>query len=181
MDYFLGQIKIFGGNYAPQDWHVCDGSTVSVQTYQELFALIGTTYGGDGVNTFGLPDLRGRIVVGMQASQADYALGKKGGLESVTLTEANLPQHTHTLSANTNNATASALTGNILAAPVDPKGSGREVLTYIPKSAPGFKLKPLNRETISNTGGSQAHENRMPYLTLNYIICLTGGLFPTPN
>src|SRR3569623_1528496 len=101
MDNFLGEIRMFAGNYAPEDWHFCDGSTLQINQFDALYALLGTTYGGDGRVTFGLPDLRGRAPVhkGTGTGLPPVTLGQKGGSETVSLPAANLPPHTHPLNA----------------------------------------------------------------------------------
>ncbi|HUI99956.1 MAG TPA: tail fiber protein [Usitatibacter sp.] len=170
MDPFTGEIRIFGGNFAPQNWMLCNGASLPISQYQELYALIGTTYGGDGQQTFNLPNLCGRIPVG--AGQApgmqSYALGQQGGLDSVPLADVNHPQHTHLAYAVTDAATQSTAKGAMLA-------SSTAVSIYAQRSA-GTALS--GSSIAPSAGKALAHENRMPSLTLTYIICVN-GIFPS--
>lgn len=163
---YVGEIRMFAGNFAPNGWNFCDGSLLPISEYDTLFNLIGTTYGGDGQSTFGVPDLRGRVPVHMTGSQP---IGVMGGVEQVTLTSSQIPTHTHPLVASTNQANAITGLNGILAAP--------------PAVAPYFTSAPdsnLNAASCSNVGGNQPHDNMQPYLAINFIISLF-GIFPTPN
>jgi microcystin-dependent protein len=165
-DAYIGEIRMFGGNYAPSGWALCDGSVISISQNQALFALIGTTYGGDGVQTFGLPDLRGRAPI---HKSNVYPLGQKGGVESVTLTSQNMAAHTHVPSAQT--ATGSA------ASPANAFWAGNSDYNTFVQAAPTAQFNPT---TIGAAGGSQPHENMMPFTTINFIIA-TEGIFPSQN
>ncbi|NIR27710.1 MAG: phage tail protein [candidate division Zixibacteria bacterium] len=162
---FIGQIMPWPINYAPKDWAFCDGRLLSIAEYSPLFALIGTTYGGDGRTTFGLPDLRGRVAVGAGAGPGltNYYLGQSGGMERVTLTANNLPEHTHPTPASTTEANEGTPTANIAPAAV---ARGSEIYA----SPVDTNLAPTGNNTTSN----QPVENRMPLLALNYIIALNG-------
>ncbi|NRR31889.1 phage tail protein [Oxalobacteraceae bacterium] len=174
---YIGEIRMFGGNFPPYGWAFCDGSLQAISENDALFNLLGTTYGGDGVETFGLPDLRGRVPVhigGLNGNQ--YQLGEKAGTENVTLTSATIPAHSHAMSAST--AAPLPATG-----PVD-LSSG----AYVPAS-PLPKPKLYNNEapdtqlsggSISAAGGSIAHDNMAPFQAVNFIIALY-GIFPSPN
>ncbi|MBS7563834.1 phage tail protein [Mucilaginibacter sp. Bleaf8] len=175
MEPYLGEIRLFPGNYAPVGWLFCNGSIVSIAENDALFTLLGTTYGGDGQTTFGLPDLRGRVVVSQTGST--YPLGNKGGVEQVTLNTAQLPVHNHSFNVSNANGTVSTVTNNFLAAPVDPTTNAKIVNLYLPTATPNLVVQPLLADTLSDAGGNQPHENRMPYLTINYIIC-TSGIYP---
>jgi microcystin-dependent protein len=168
---FIGEIRMFGGNYAPAGWAFCDGGQLAIAENDTLYSLIGTTYGGDGVNTFNLPDLRGRVPVHQGKNQfgTSYILGQQAGVESVTLTTQSMPQHTHALSATTNSGSQSNPGGNILA-------NSQGLPPYIQESADGN----LNANMLSPAGGSQPHENRQPYAGIAFIIALY-GIYPQPG
>lgn len=170
-DSYIGEIRIFAGNFAPQGWAFCDGSLQSIADNTTLFTLIGTTYGGDGQNTFGLPDLRGRVPLhqGSGPGLSPYVIGQSGGSESVTLQTSQLPLHNHILSGNSANANTTDPTNNFLAAQPG-------LLEYSPGPPGGV----LNSASTGSAGGSQPHENRMPILGVNYIISLF-GIFPSRN
>ncbi|MBC3932410.1 phage tail protein [Undibacterium curvum] len=176
-DSFLGEIRIFAGNYAPIDWAICDGSKLSISGNQALFSLIGTTFGGDGVTDFQIPDLRSRLPIGMGTGPGLTArvLGQTVGADTVTLTEAQMPVHTHTIFGSANPATD-----------ITP---GKDSTLGNTKTNALFYFKP-DTTSAENTfasgmmstswGGSQAHNNTMPSLALTYIISLN-GVYPTPN
>lgn len=168
-DPFVGVVITTIFNYAPEGWLPCDGRTLSVRDYQMLFAVIGTTYGGDGINTFGLPDLRGRTTVGQGtgAGLTPRALGQKGGAETVTLTASQMAAHTHTATA-VKNASQSV--------PAATLTWGGDPAT--PLFSNGTPDAPMNTHAISVTGGGAAHNNMSPFMALNYIICVQ-GLYPT--
>ena len=171
---FVGQVLAVGFNFAPSGWFLCNGQLLAIAEYQVLFTLIGTTYGGNGTTTFAVPNLNGRAIVGsgQAAGFSNYVLGQNAGTESVTLNANQLPLHTHPISASSNAATASAPASNlILAAPsvASPLMFG----TVAPTT-------PLAPTTIGTAGGNQPHENRQPFLTVNYIIAAF-GIFPSRN
>lgn len=163
---FIGEIRFVGFNFAPQGWALCNGQIMSIQQNTALFALIGTTYGGDGITNFALPNLQGRMPLHQGSG---FVIGQSGGQESVTLTVAQMPKHTHTLKASS--ATANS------AAP------GSEVLANSSASPIYNSVTPdtqLNKASISATGGNQPVATMPPYLTLNCIIALE-GIFPSRN
>lgn len=170
-DYYVGEIRLFAGTYAPVDWHDCDGTLLSINTYQVLFSLLGTRYGGDGVTTFGLPDLRGRLPIGYGTSGgADisaYTLGQSGGATAVTLTGAQMPLHTHLEMATTNAASSTSPIGNILADPSD------SFNLYTPANPTNVSVTMAAGVILPN-GGGQAHMNIMPSMAMRYIIALNG-------
>ncbi|WP_298327489.1 tail fiber protein [Asticcacaulis sp.] len=177
VDYYVGEVRLFAGQYPPVDWHLCDGSLLSVSTYQALFALIGTTYGGDGVTTFGIPDLRGRVPVGQGQGTglSPRTLAQAGGAEAVSLAAAHTPAHSHSFA--TAGVTATDLTpGQTLAfanteSPATAylkDGSGAGAATVTTLAAP----------SISTSTGGATHNNMMPTMALTYIIALN-GTFPT--
>jgi microcystin-dependent protein len=169
---YIGEIRMFGGNYAPLGWMFCDGSLLPISQYDALFALLGTTYGGDGVTTFGLPDLRGRVPIsqGQGPGLSPYALGQMAGSEQVTLVPGQLPAHTHT-------ALASVVAGNS----GGPAGHAWALTTTLtPYSTDATQIQPMAAGAVGSVGGSQSHDNLMPYLTVNFIIALE-GIFPTSS
>ncbi|WP_400162721.1 phage tail protein [Brevibacillus sp. TJ4] len=169
MDQYVGEIRMFGGNYAPQGWAFCNGQLLSPDQYPALFALIGTTYGGDGVGTFALPDLRGRLPVHMgtnPGTNTAYSLGQKGGVETVALTQNQLPHHTHVVQASSQAGTSNNPENNVWA-------SGQQ-LFYNGVQSSGITMG----SSISATGGAQPHNNIMPFLATNFIIALDGNWPP---
>ena len=175
---FMCQIEIFSFNFAPKGWTLCNGQLLPINQNQALFSLVGTTYGGDGRVTFGLPDLRSRIPISMGTN----VIGTVGGEESHTLKMGEMAQHTHALNgdatstnvANTPGAPQSSVLGKAQGA-ITP--SGTFTVDIYSTSNPNNTLAP---PVIGNTGGSQAHTNIQPYLTLNFCIALQ-GIFPSRN
>lgn len=169
MEPFIGQIQAFGFNFAPRGWAKCEGQLMSIAENNALFALLGTMYGGDGRTTFGLPDLRGRNIVGVGNGPGlnPVVQGEKGGSESVILTPANLPAHNHLVSVavNTGNGEETTSTGFIAS----------HAGAFSDEATPGAGLSGVSS---SNTGGSQPFQNRDPYLGINYCIALQ-GIFPS--
>lgn len=164
-DPYIGEIRLFAGNFAPSGWAMCNGQQLSISENSTLFSLIGTTFGGDGQQTFALPDLQGRVPLHMGEG---YELGEKAGVENVTLTAQQLPAHSHSWSASTSAAQNATPVGNAFAA---------GVATVYSNSNP---TTPMNANVVGLTGGGTAHQNRQPYVCLSYIISLV-GLFPTRN
>jgi microcystin-dependent protein len=166
---YVGEIRMFGGNFAPAGWMFCDGSLLPISEYETLFNLIGTTYGGDGQSTFALPDLRSRVPVhqGQGPGLSSYTLAQTGGVETVTLTQNQIPIHSHTPMASNagnsdnplNNFWANSNTG--------------KPYTAAPPTV------QMNAATIAATGGSQPHDNMIPFLCVSYIISLF-GIYPSP-
>jgi microcystin-dependent protein len=164
---YLGEVKIISWNFAPKGWAFCNGQLLPINQNQALFAILGTTYGGDGRVTFGLPDLRGRAPVYV-GGPIGAVLGQKGGEEIHTVNQSEMPVHFHGANAHTGAANAADATNGVFA-DVSSKAYGApNALTTL---APG---------TVTSTGGSQPHENRQPYLVLNFIIALQ-GVFPSRN
>ncbi len=166
---FVGEIRMFAGNFAPRGWAFCDGQLLAVSQNDALFSLLGTIYGGDGRTTFGLPDLRGRIPLhqGTGPGLSARRLGSKGGAERETLTTNQLASHTHDWNANTADATTAAPAGKVLAKAVN--------FRFWEPANPNTDLAST---TIANTGGSQPHNNLMPTLCINFIIALV-GIYPS--
>lgn len=179
---YVGQITLFAGSFPPANWKFCDGSLLNIQSYQALFALIGTIYGGDGVTTFGLPNLRGRIAVGRSNTPppgmiGSYPLGNAGGVSDVTLTQAQYPNHDHSLIVTTATATANSPSATLMPAAL-PTGFQAYVT---PNAGASLTAVSLSANAVTAyAGGGQSHTNLMPTMNLNYIICAT-GLFPQFN
>jgi microcystin-dependent protein len=170
---FVGEIRIFAGNFPPVGWMFCDGAPLPISENDVLFQLIGTTYGGDGQETFNLPNLQGRVPVhqGTGASGTTYQMGEMAGVESVTLTVNQIPVHTHAFLATGDSGSAASPQN---ATP----GSGTSITIFRP--VPPDPPSAMAAQSISSTGGSQPHDNMQPYLCLNYIISLF-GIFPSQN
>lgn len=184
MDPFLGQIVMFGGNFAPRGWALCEGQLLAISQNTALFSILGTTYGGDGRTTFALPDLRGRspISAGRGPGLNDIRLGERGGAEMKTLNVTELPNHTHTNSLKVSSANASQsdpTPGSSIAKPGATKGRTFEATDGFNAATPDVTLNG-NSVTTGNTGGNQPFNIRNPYLGVNYIIALQ-GVFPSRN
>jgi len=167
MEPFIGEIRMFAGNYAPRDWALCDGQNISIQENDALYSLLGTTYGGDGRTSFALPDLRGRIPIhfGIGPGLSPRGLGMKSGAEVVAINTIQLPSHSHTLEASSVAATESAPDGKVLGVPTkDFYGENPSV--------------NMHSNTIGSAGNSQSHNNMMPSLCVNFIIALR-GIYPS--
>ena len=166
---FLGQITIFGFNFAPRSWALCDGQVLPINQNQALFSLLGTTFGGDGQTTFALPDLRGRTPLhqGTGPGLSSRPLGSKGGEQTHALTTTEIPNHTHAARASSADGNAPVPTNNVLAAANN---------AYRPPD----NLTALQAGTLATTGTGQGHENMQPYLTLSFCIALM-GVFPSRN
>jgi microcystin-dependent protein len=162
---FIGEIKMFGGNFAPRGWASCDGQLMSIAQNDALFALIGTIYGGDGQTTFALPDLRGRVPIGVQAP-----IGTVAGAEQVTLTSVQNPVHSHPALNGSNGISASPLNGFWA---TDVSGNTGQYSNQ----APNALMAP---DALTIAGGAQPHTNVQPYLCIRYIIALE-GIFPSRN
>jgi microcystin-dependent protein len=165
---YIGEIRMFGGNFAPAGWAFCDGQELPISENDALFTLIGTTYGGDGESTFKLPDLRGRAPVHLGAGPGlgTYGIGEQAGVESVTLTTQQIPSHNHAWLASTGAGTSNSPVNNVIASPPQVK----------PYRA-GSPSDPMSPKTIQAVGGQQPHENLQPYLTISFILSLF-GIFP---
>lgn len=173
---FLGQITMFGGNFAPRGWAFCNGQLLAISQNSALFSLLGTIYGGDGETTFALPELRGRAPIhwGSGPGLSTRNIGAKGGVETVTLTTNQIPSHDHALFGDAGSANASTPLGNAHATGEDPN---RNPLNQYSNVAP---TSAMHADTVGNTGGGQAHENMMPWQAVSYIIALT-GVYPSPS
>jgi microcystin-dependent protein len=161
---FLSEIRIMSFNFAPKGWALCNGQLLPINQNQALFSLLGTTYGGNGQTNFALPDLRGRVPLHMGEG---HNLGERAGEQTHTLSISELPTHIHTLQASSSNGNTAVPTAHVLGSVSDAYG-------------PASDLSSLNSAAVTNDGGSQPHENTMPYLTLNFCIALQ-GVFPSQN
>lgn len=176
---YVGEIRIFAGNFPPAGWAMCDGQLMQISENETLFNLIGTTFGGDGQVTFAMPDLRGRIPIhqGTGTGLTTRTLGESIGVETVTLTQTQIPDHTHSFQATTALATATAPTGAMLATPSSPTTG----YLYLSGTASGTVNNAAPAaDAVGSTGSGQPHDNLMPYLGVNYIISLF-GIFPSQN
>lgn len=168
---YVGEIRMFGGNFAPAGWMFCDGQLLPISENETLFQLIGTTYGGDGQSTFALPDLRGRLPIhmGQGSGLSNRVIAETGGAEEVTLTIQQIPSHTHAVLASTGIGTSNNPAGNVV-------GSSPSVDVFI-AFPPDTGFNPA---VVSPVGGNQPHTNFQPYLCVNFIISLF-GIFPSPT
>lgn len=162
---FLSEIRVFSFGFAPKGWALCNGQLLPINQNQALFSLLGTTFGGDGRVNFALPDLRGRVPIEVGSS---FTLGERGGEQAHTLSIAEMPTHTHVLNATSTAGTQLVPANNMLAP------------SNLPTYRNADQLQPMNAGTVANAGGSQAHQNMMPFLTLNFSIALQ-GIFPSPT
>lgn len=167
---YIGEIRMFAGNFAPAGWAFCNGQVLAISENDTLFNLIGTTYGGDGQNTFALPDLQSRVPIHQGADPATgttYTIGETGGVETVTLTAQQIPSHNHLLMASTQIGTQANPGGNILA-------NSQGAQPYIEESPDNT----LNAQALASAGGNQPHDNLQPFVVINFIISLF-GIFPS--
>jgi microcystin-dependent protein len=161
---FLSEIRIMSFNFAPKGWAMCNGQFLPINQNQALFSLLGTTYGGNGQTTFALPDFRARVP--LHEGQG-FTLGQAGGQSAHTITMSEMPQHIHLMSGSGNNGDTVLPVGSVL-------GAGTGVY------AGASNMAALAPDSVTNVGGSQAHENRQPFLVLNFCIALI-GIFPSQN
>ena len=168
---FLGEIRMAGFNFAPRGWAFCAGQLLPISQNDALYALVGKTYGGDGQSTFGMPDLRGRVPInqGQGPGLNNYVMGQMAGTESVTLTTAQMPSHSHQINAANGGARSANPAGNLLG------GGEADIYTHDTANAVA-----LSQNVIASNGGNQPHENMQPYLCINFFIALE-GVFPSRN
>jgi microcystin-dependent protein len=168
---FVGEIRMFGFNFAPQGWALCDGQVLPINQNEALFVLLGTTYGGDGTTTFALPNLQSRVPIhqGQGAGLSAYVAGQAGGTETVTLTAMQMPSHSHGVKASSSAAASNTPKGSALA----------QSASHIYTAAPDTSTL-MDANMISHTGGNAPHDNIQPYLAVNFCIALT-GIFPAQS
>lgn len=184
MDPYVGEIRLFAGTYAPRNWAFCQGQLLPISGNEALFSLIGTTYGGDGQTTIGIPDLRGLIVCGTgqgNGSTNTYAQGQTFGQVTAPVSEAQMPAHTHAVQASSQAADATAPANKLFAAatspPVTPPATPASYTLYANGSASNISKRNLKGTAVAKVGSGQPHPNLMPTLAVSYIICLN-GFFP---
>jgi microcystin-dependent protein len=167
----MGEIRIFAGSFAPAGWMTCEGQLLPISENDALFVVLGTTYGGDGQETFGLPDLRGRVPVhqGTGPGLGSYVIGEEAGVESVSLTTNQIPVHNHAMLVSQDQGSGTAPANEVI-------GSNPTVQLF----RPGVASQTFDPSALSPVGGSQPHDNMQPFLVMTYIISLF-GLFPTQN
>jgi microcystin-dependent protein len=165
---YVGEIRMFAGNFAPAGWMFCQGQTMAISQNDTLFQLIGTTYGGDGQETFNLPDLQGRVPIHMGTGPdgTTYQIGEEAGVESVTLTTQQIPNHSHAFLGSSNAATLTGPGSNVI-------GNSAQV-QYLTITTANVAM---NGQAITPVGGSQPHENMQPFLCVSFILSLF-GIFP---
>lgn len=175
---FIGEIRMFAGSFAPMDWLLCQGQTLPILQYQALYSIIGNTYGGDGRTTFVLPNLCGRVPIGSgSGSGLTYRmLGQAAGAETVTLNSNQMPLHYHSMVTTTATATTNTPSASVVPATAQLPASGATGAKNVNIYAPSAGNTVLYSNT-STVGANQSHENMMPYLVLNYIICVN-GIYP---
>lgn len=169
---YIGEIRMLGFGRTPTGWQACDGSLLPISQYDTLFALIGTTYGGDGQNTFAVPDLRGRLPIhqGQGPGLSNHVIGQQAGTEEVTVLTTQMPAHTHVMVATTGASTA--ITPGPALLPGTVSGD-----TFYVNTITGNNAAAMSGQMLTVSGGSQPHENCMPTLTVQYCIA-TEGIFP---
>jgi microcystin-dependent protein len=172
-DPFVGEIRMFGGNFAPHGWALCTGQLMSIAQNTALFSLLGTNFGGDGKSTFGLPNLQGVVPLnqGQGPGLTDRVMGEPGGSAAVTLITTEIPSHVHAYSAENANAAVTTPSNNMVAV-------NRNLTAFTDAGASGFRTGPMGDQGIGPAGGSQPHNNLQPYLAVSFIIALV-GVFPT--
>jgi microcystin-dependent protein len=181
---YVGEIMLFAGSFPPVGWARCNGALLSIADQSTLYALIGTTYGGDGVTTFAVPDLQGRVAVGQGQGPGltNRVMGEKAGTETVTLTSGQMPIHTHNFITNNIDGNVDKPANTVV--PARPKqvvgGTSATLYTDPTKPIVAGDIKPMQANTVGSTGGNQPHENIMPILAITYCIALE-GIFPSQN
>jgi microcystin-dependent protein len=175
-DPYLGQIFMFGGNFAPRGYNFCNGQTLPINQYTALFALLGTTYGGNGVSTFQLPNLQSCLPLGFGQGigLSYYNIGQTAGSPNVTLLPNQIPTHTHGLMASTGNANAATISTSVVPA----KPPATNSYFYATPGTPPLNMFPLNAGALASAGGNQPHSNLMPSLCITFCIAMT-GIFPS--
>lgn len=173
---YVGAIWMFGGSFAPLNFHFCDGSLMSISENDVLYTLLGTSYGGDGVQTFGLPDLRGRVVMSMGQGPglSNYVQGQISGTENITLTTSNMAAHTHLMNVNTSNGTSLVPTSSMYLAQAAAGATAEKIYSDVAANT------TLNPATVGNAGGSVPVNILQPLLAVSYVIALY-GIYPSQN
>jgi microcystin-dependent protein len=183
MEGYISEVRMFAGNFAPRSWAFCHGQLISIAQYTALFALVGTTYGGDGQNTFGLPDLRSRVPIhtGQGPGLSNYVLGQMGGSENITLTAVNVGGHTHAVTGNAGVAVATGDGQTAVAVNNFPAGNGDPIYsTTTDESIMAPALLSGITVAVQTPNGASPINTVQPYQAMNFIICLE-GIFPSRN
>lgn len=169
MDPYIGEIRIFAGNFPPRNWAFCNGQLLAIASNTALFSILGTTYGGDGRTTFALPNLQGTVPIsqGQGPGLTDRTLGETGGAPTVTLTGETMAAHPHPFTGQQAEADSTSPSNNYVAV-------NRNLFPYTAPDAPGLNLQPMSPAALGPAGGGQPHNNMQPYLGLNFIIALQG-------
>ncbi|HEX3152293.1 MAG TPA: tail fiber protein [Gemmataceae bacterium] len=175
MDPFLGEIRIFAGNFAPKNWALCNGQILPISQNTALFSLLGTNYGGNGTSNFALPNLQGCTAMdqGNGPGLTPRVVGETGGSQNVTLLVSNLPAHSHSFTGQSFLGDLNPPGGNYVA-------GNRSVFGYLVPGTPNSNIQPMNPAAIAPAGSGLPHNNMQPYLGINYIICMA-GVFPSRN
>jgi microcystin-dependent protein len=173
VDPFIGEIRMFGGNFAPTGWALCNGQLLPIQQNAALFSILGTTFGGNGTSNFALPDLQGRVPMnwGQGPGLSPHTIGESSGSENVTLLTTQMPAHTHSANASTGSGSAASPQGGVWAQEVDSQGG-------IGNGYTATQNTTMSPQAIGQAGGSQPHPNLQPYLCVTFIIALQ-GIFPS--
>lgn len=179
---FIGEIRMFAGNYPPRDWALCNGAILQITQYSALYSIIGITYGGNGTTNFALPDLQGRVPLGMGNGQglSSRTIGSKGGAETATLTVAQLPMHNHpTIVTSASGTTNTASSDKLLASPsaVQVNATTAKAVNIYTTSTGNNSVQLAPSSSVSQ-GGNQPHDNMVPFATINFIICIN-GIYPS--
>ncbi len=176
-EYFVGEIRMFAGSFAPVNWALCDGQLLQPSQYDALFSLLGTKYGGDGRTTFGLPDLRGRAPIhfGSGPNLSPYNIADRGGVEMAYLSVDSIPSHDHGLRAESDDADSSDPLNRM---PAKQSSAANPMIHSYKTAVPAQAMHP---DAIRDSGGSQPHYNMQPYQCVNFIICVERGTFPPRN
>ena len=171
---YIGEIRMFGGNFAPVGWALCSGQLLSISQYTALFSILGTSYGGDGVRTFGLPNLQGTVPIGWGSARSgsSYTIGETAGVENVSLLQNNMPSHSHGAFAVNTGGGSGNPQNNLLGSPLD---ANQNPTTIYAPSSQNVQMAP---QMIGPAGGSQPHPNMQPYLCVTFIISLN-GIYPS--
>jgi len=180
---YLSQILMFGGNFAPKNYALCNGQLLAINQNQALFALLGTTYGGDGVTTFALPNLQGNVPVhqGQGNGLSNYVIGQSSGASTVTLNSNQLPSHSHAFSVSTSTATNSSPSPFASVMPAQPTAPGASAYAVSQTGYPVLAPQIMNSNSLTTAGGSLPHNNMMPTLFITFAIVVVGGIYPSQS
>jgi microcystin-dependent protein len=181
-DPYVGEIRLFAGSYAPVGWQLCDGSLLQITSYEVLYAVLGSIYGGNGTTTFAVPDLRSKVPIsqGTGLGLTPRTVAEVGGAETVTLATANLPLHAHAAEASTTNATTTTAGPGVVLATVQDTTAGQTDARYLPSGKVTSSTETLSTNQVALAGSTMSHTNIMPSIALTYIIALQ-GIYPSTS